>query len=307
MSVAELPGALEVRVPATSANVGVGFDCLGIALTLSNGFAFAPAETFSVTGCDERFQGDDNLVWTSYRATLASLGLEGAPFSLAIDTRVPLSGGLGSSSTCIVAGVVCALAAAGEGALGEEGIDAREALRHALAIEGHPDNVAPAIMGGLVSAFTTEEGELETVETAVDERWRFCVLAPSYEVRTEDARRVLPKDVPRETAIWQMARCLVLPRALETGDGELLRHALQDRLHEPYRRRLIPDYDEARRSSEDAGAEGFWISGSGSAMVAACLGDGAAGRVMAAWREAFPGFLAYRLEADNVGTVYRLP
>lgn len=304
------PEKCEVEVPATSANLGVGFDCLGLALTLWNRFTFEPLDgrglmelpspiplaaghgaaelkgsmaqalaavpTPVIEGCEPRFQGPDNLAWTTFRDVLFSLGMAPGPYRLTIEGDIPLSGGLGSSSTCVVAGVAAALMAV------RGSFDRDHGLELACLVEGHPDNVAPAILGGVTSSFVDERGEVTSLRASVDPRWRFVVMAPPYEVRTADARRVLPDQVPTATAVWQMGRAIATVRALKTGDGALLAKACDDRLHEPYRRVLIPDYGFLRTLCLEKGASAFWISGSGSTMVAACLGDGKAQEVEAA-------------------------
>ena len=283
-----------IRVPATSANVGVGFDCLGIALDLTATFLVTPSDALLIEGCEERFRGEDNLVWQSYLDACRELGLEARPLHITILSPIPLSGGLGSSSACVIAGVAAAMA------LGP-GFDRAEALELATRLEGHPDNVAPALLGGLVSSFV--EGDA-TTSTRMDVAagFRFVAVAPPYEVRTADARRVLPTEVSRETAVWQMGRCVAVVRALETGDAELLAAACHDKLHEPYRAKLIPDYDELKTAALKAGACAYMISGSGSTMLAVADGDEAAARVAAALAAARPGFWLQTFAANTLGT-----
>ena len=157
---AERAGYVVVSVPATSANLGVGFDCLGMALDLRANFGFLRSDHLEIYGCEERFRGEDNLVWTSYLTALAAMGVDPIPVRIDIDSGVPLAGGLGSSSTCVVAGVVAAQAMAGRP------YDPAFTLDVACGIEGHPDNVAPAILGGLVSSFMSD-GEVFSTHTSV--------------------------------------------------------------------------------------------------------------------------------------------
>lgn len=283
-----------VRVPATSANVGVGFDCLGIALDLTATFLMTPAQALSIDGCEERFRGEDNLVWQSYLHACGELGVEPTPLHITILSPIPLSGGLGSSSACVIAGVACAMA------LGD-GYDAHAALELATRYEGHPDNVAPALLGGLVSSFV-EDGDTTSTRMDVAGDLRFVAVAPPYEVRTADARRVLPAEVPLSTAVWQMGRCVAVVRALETGDAGLLAAACHDRLHEPYRSKLIPDYEGLRSAALDAGASAFVISGSGSTMLAICDGAQTAEAVAGSLRAARPDFWMRVLPANSLGT-----
>jgi len=288
-----------VRVPATSANVGVGFDCLGIALDLTATFLMTPSDELVIEGCEERFRGEDNLVWQSYLTACGELGVEPEKLRITILSPIPLSGGLGSSSTCVIAGVAAAQI------LGLGKYDAEQCLVLSTRIEGHPDNVAPAIMGGLVSSFV--EGD-DTTSTRMDvaDNLRFIAVAPPYEVRTADARRVLPTEVPASTAVWQMGRCVAVVRALETGDAELLAKANHDKLHEPYRSKLIPDFEPLKAAALDAGACAFMISGSGSTMLAVADGEETAAKVEAALHEARPEFWLRNLPANSLGTTVEL-
>ncbi|WP_240307398.1 homoserine kinase [Thermophilibacter mediterraneus] len=284
-----------VRVPATSANVGVGFDCLGVALDLTATFLMTPAESLQIEGCEQRFRGEDNLVWTTYLEACSRLGTRPRPLHITILSPIPLSGGLGSSSACVIAGIGAAMA------LSPDGFDRDRALELAVSIEGHPDNVAPALLGGLVSSFV-DGGLTTSTRMDVADNLRFVAVAPPYEVRTAEARRVLPDTVSRETAVWQMGRCVAVVRALELGDADLLGAACHDRLHEPYRARLIPDYDELRSAALGAGACAFVISGSGSTMIAIADGDEAASAVASALRSERPGYWLQSLPANTLGT-----
>ena len=284
-----------VRVPATSANVGVGFDCLGLALDLTATFLMTPSEKLEVVGCEERFRGEDNLVWQSYLDACRELGLEAQPLHITILSPIPLSGGLGSSSACVIAGIGAAMA------LSPEGFDRTRALELAVRLEGHPDNVAPALLGGLVSSFV--DGDITTsTRMGVADNLRFVAVAPPYEVRTAEARRVLPTEVSRDTAVWQMGRCVAMVRALELGDAELLGRSCHDKLHEPYRAKLIPDYDSLRTAALEAGACAFMISGSGSTMIAVADGGEAAANVAAAIAGTCPGYWLRTLPANILGT-----
>lgn len=255
-----------VEVPATSANVGVGFDVLGLALDLRARFTFAPADRLLIDGCLQKFRGADNLVWTSYLEACRRLYAKPRQLHITIDSPIPLSGGLGSSSTCVVAGVAAAARLSGQP------VSQLQMLDIACDIEGHPDNVAPAIMGGLVSSFV-DRGRTHPVRLDVADNVRFVAIAPPYEVLTEDARKVMPTQVALETTIWQVGHCVAAVHALEQGDMELFSSAALDKLHEPYRSRLIPDYEALRRTALAAGAAAFLISGSGSTMLAVCDGD----------------------------------
>lgn len=274
--------ALRITVPATSANVGVGFDVMGIALDLSATFTIEVSDELKVSGCLDAYTGEDNLVWRSYLDACAMLKSEARPLAIHILSPLPVAGGLGSSSTCVVAGVVAALMYSGRV------LDRALALDMATQIEGHPDNVAPALYGGLTSSFV-EAGRTHAARIRVADNLRFVAMAPPYDVLTEEARRALPETVSREVAVWQMGRCVAMAAALQRGDAELISLACHDRLHEPTRARLIPDYDLLRTLSLSSGAATFVISGSGSTMLAICDGDERAGSVAAAVEGAVSG------------------
>ena len=283
---------LLVSVPATSANVGVGYDCLGLALDLFARFRFERADALSIDGCPERFRGADNLVWTSYLEACRQMYQHPLDLHISIDSPIPLSGGLGSSSTCVVAGVIAAQLLHGRP------LDQSQALDMATLIEGHPDNVAPAILGGLVSSFS-DMRKTRPLRFDVHEDLRFVAIAPPYEVRTADARRVMPTSVPIDLAVWQLGHCVACVEALRSADVELLSAACQDRLHEPHRARLIPDYEPLRRTALAAGAAAFLISGSGSTMLAVCKGDDGAQRAS----DAVLGMVESRVEGLWVRTL----
>ena len=253
---------IRISVPATSANLGIGYDTLGMAVSLYSHFTFERAEKLTITGCPEEFQNEDNLVYVSLVDALAEWGAK--PFGVAIDiqTDVPVARGLGSSSTCVVAGIMAAAALTGHTVTREE------LVAMATRVEGHPDNVAPAILGAAVCSFTPEGQLPRCLRYDVSSRLRFLTIIPPYEVHTADARKVVPQQVALSTAVWQMGRIAGLTRGLETGDTALIAAANDDRIQEPYRRALIPDYDAIRETCLEGGAATMWISGSGSTLMA---------------------------------------
>ncbi|WP_035425389.1 homoserine kinase [Atopobium fossor] len=307
-----------VTVPATSANLGVGFDCLGMALNLYARFSFTPSTALTIDGCEARFCNEDNLVWTSFCATLDALGHKTFPVHLTIDSDIPLSGGLGSSSACIVAGIVAAQL------LSNHNYNQAFTLDMATKLEGHPDNVAPAIMGGLVSSFTAQvennikiEAQSSTPSTLnkakgfkdrvfsthfdVYSGLHFITVAPPYEVRTADARRVLPTTIPFEDAVWQMGRVVGVIDALTSGKMDVFAAANADRLHEPYRKALIADYKPLQKLALAYGADGFVISGSGSTMIAIAHQQKTAEALIDAIRSSYPDYWVRDLRADQMG------
>lgn len=286
---------IKVTVPATSANLGIGYDTLGMAVSLYSHFTFDHADTLTITGCPEEFQNRDNMVYVAFEQALEQWGMEPFPISIDIQTEIPVARGLGSSSTCVVAGIM------GAAALTRRTVTREELVAMATALEGHPDNVAPALLGAAVCSFTPE-GELpRCLRYNVSARLRFITIIPPYEVHTSEARMVVPQEVPLSTAVWQMGRIAGLTRGLETGDTELIAAANDDRLQEPYRRKLIPDYDAIRATCLEGGAKTIWISGSGSTLMAVTDDTIVAKFLQVRLREQFPTCDTHILTCDTQG------
>lgn len=288
------PLAITVRVPATTANLGVGFDVLGLALNLYAEFDFAPANELTITGCAPELADENNLLWRSYLSACESFGFE--PKTLAINERspIPASGGLGSSSACIVAGIVAAQALAGHA------IDRTATANLATRLEGHPDNVAPAVMGGLVSSYVEGDATV-TCRWPVSPVLSFVCMAPPYRVLTSDARQALPTMVARDTVSWQVGRCLAMVSALASGNARGIERCCHDRIHEPYRAPLIPDFEALRAASLGAGAATFIISGSGATMMAIATSLETATRIEAAAAQAVPDLWIRTLTVSEQG------
>lgn len=286
---------IKVTVPATSANLGIGYDTLGMAVSLYSHFTFDHASELTITGCPEEFQNRDNMVYVAFEQALEQWGMEPFPISIDIQTEIPVARGLGSSSTCVVAGIM------GAAALTRRTVTREELVAMATALEGHPDNVAPALLGAAVCSFTPE-GELpRCLRYNVSERLRFITIIPPYEVHTSEARKVVPQEVPLSTAVWQMGRIAGLTRGLETGDTELIAAANDDRVQEPYRRKLIPDYDAIRATCLEGGAKTIWISGSGSTLMAVTDDTIVAKFLQVRLREQFPDCETHILTCDTQG------
>lgn len=283
-----------VRVPATTANLGVGFDVLGLALNLFAEFDFAPADKLTITGCAPELADENNLVWRSYVAACETFGFEAQPLAIHERTPIPAAGGLGSSSACIVAGIAAAQAIAGHP------LDRSATASLATRLEGHPDNVAPAVMGGLVSSYV-EGGETITTRWPVSPALSFVCMAPPYRVLTSDARQALPAMVARDTVSWQVGRCLAMVSALASGSAQDIARCCHDRLHEPYRAPLIPDFEPLREASLAAGAATFIISGSGATMLAIATSPDSAAHIEKAAAETLPSLWLRTLAISEQG------
>lgn len=253
---------VKVRVPATSANVGCGFDSLGVALTLYTTFGFELLEEgLEFEGFEERFSNENNLVYQTLLTTLEKLGKTISGVKISIQNDVPICRGLGSSSTCVVAGIY------GAYLLTNTPIDKQEIFTIANEIEGHPDNVSPAIFGKLSSSCTTDDKEAVTVTYDVDDRFNFLALIPNFETSTEEARKVMPKEILLKDAIYSLSRLGSVIKAFETYDLELLKKVMGDKIHEPYRKEIIHEYNEVREICEKIDSSAFFISGSGSTLM----------------------------------------
>lgn len=252
-----------VRVPATTANLGPGFDSFGCALGIYNTYVFESIpQGLEITGCAERYCNFRNLAVRAYQMTLQEAGVPftGLRMDMA-DTQIPLSRGLGSSAAMIVAGVVAANAEAGFP------FDNRKMLEIATRMEGHPDNLAPAFYGGLTASMM-ENGVPDTVTYSIARGLQFVVCIPTFELSTAKARKALPNTVSRADAVYNLSHGAVLLKALETGDKPLISRAWDDRLHQPYRISLIPEYKLVRSIAFEEGAISFCISGAGPTLLA---------------------------------------
>ncbi|MEB3177917.1 MAG: homoserine kinase [Nostocaceae cyanobacterium] len=262
--------SVTVTIPATTANLGPGFDCIGAALTLYNEFTFTRLDKgliITASGAEaERVTTDEsNLAYVAFVKLYEYLGETPPPVQIDIKLGVPLARGLGSSATAIVGGLVGGNLLAGS-PLGET-----EVMALAVEMEGHPDNVVPALLGGCRLA-ATGLGEQKQEWVICEVPWDSGVIPvlaiPDFELSTKEARGVLPSQVSRADAIFNTAHLGLLLRGLETGKGEWLQAALQDRLHQPYRKALIPGYDAVNAAAVAAGAYGMVISGAGPTLLA---------------------------------------
>jgi homoserine kinase len=258
--------SVTIEVPATTANIGPGFDCLGAALTLYNRFKFTRSQDetrIMVRGnsAEQISLEKNNLLYQSFTRFYEYINQPPPSVQIEIDLVIPLARGLGSSATAIVGGLVAANTLEGN-------LLNRSQIRDlAIAIEGHPDNVVPALEGNCVLCVNTNEG-WQVIKLNWDENIVPVVAIPDFELSTESARKVLPPHVSYESAIFNIAHLGLLLRGLETNNAHWLKSALDDRLHQPYRKSLIPGYDLVREKVISAGAYGLVISGAGPTLLA---------------------------------------
>lgn len=243
-------------VPASTANLGPGFDSFGCALEIYNHYTFELSDHLEIHGCPPAHSDEKNLSVVAFKAALKYMGKPYTGVKITVDAGIPFSSGLGSSAATIVAG------AKGANALYGNPLSKEELLEICNAIEGHPDNVAPAIYGGMTVSIL-EDGKPICVQYPVHPDLRFVVMTPNFPLPTKESRRVLPAAVSRQDAIYNLSHAGLLPKALELGDERLIRLAMQDRLHEPFRRPLITDLPLVEKAVKELGAISFCISGAG--------------------------------------------
>lgn len=292
---------VEVAVPASSANLGPGFDSLGLALQLYNRLQMEATDgpttvTVSGEGAGALESGADNLVYRSVQRLCREVGREAPALRIEMENAIPVSRGLGSSSSAIVGGLV------GANTLLGEPLSQEDLLRLAVEIEGHPDNVAPALLGGLQVTAVTDAG-LVHLTLPVPPELRAVVCIPAVAVSTEAARAALPSTYSRADAVFNLGRSALLVAALTGGRYDALGAAMEDRIHQPYRASLVPGFIEALSTAREAGAVGACLSGSGSTMLALTTANEAEiGEAMvAAVRQAGAGARWLALDVDRAG------
>ena len=254
---------VRVKVPATSANLGPGFDVAGLALTLYNTFVFELQEDgLEITGTPPQFANEENMTYQSFKQAAQRCGLEFGGVKIDFSGEVPYTRGLGSSSTCIVAGIVAAYA------LKDHNPDRQAVLELATEIEGHPDNVAPAIFGGMTVS-VMDAGKVKTLNLPIKNDYRFVALIPPFTLSTEASRKVLPETLTRKDAISNVAHLALLVASLLNGDDAGLKLGFHDALHQPYRGELIKGYQEIMDIlDQDEKVLGCYLSGAGPTLMA---------------------------------------
>lgn len=284
-----------VRVPATSANLGPGFDSFGCALALYNTYTFEIIpDGLEITGCARKYCNAYNLSVVAYRRAMRAIGQKMTGLRLHIQAEIPVSRGLGSSSAMIIGGMMAA------NALHGSPLSREDLLRLCTAVEGHPDNLAPALYGGMTASLM-RQGQPVTARFPLSEKLRFIALVPPFPLSTKKARAVLPEQVPFADAVFNVSHAALLLRALETADAEMIALALDDRLHQPYRKGLIAGYEQARQTALDCGALAFCISGAGSTCLCIAESDAVGERLRQRLPEVCPNWQVLPLPVDTQG------
>ena len=259
---------LIVQVPASSANLGPGFDCLGLAVNLHLTVRCEWSDSgLAITANEPDIPADGtNVIVRAMAAVFGAAGRELPGLTLDVSNTIPLSRGLGSSAAAIAAGLVLA-----NGLLSGRFSNA-ELLDIGLPLEGHPDNLAPALFGGL-QVTSLADGKVLRMPVPMPTPPRLALFIPEKAMSTHAARQVLPDGVPRQDAVFNTGRSSLLVAALATGGYGVLRQAMEDRLHQPYRASIFPQLPRLIEAALAAGAAGAALSGAGSTVVALCEGD----------------------------------
>lgn len=252
---------VEVRVPATSANIGPGFDCLGVAVNMYNKFFVEEIEEGLIfEGCADKFKNEDNLIYVAMKKCFDKIGYKPTGLRIKIESDIPVSRGLGSSAACVVGGIVSANELAG-GVLNK-----KELLDLAVEVEGHPDNVNPALFGGMTASIS-DNREVIYSKVKVSEGIKFCALIPDFTLSTEKARAVLPKSIDYKDGIFNVGRTALMISALNNGDFHLIKYACKDKLHQDYRAKLIDNFYSIKEECEKLNSLGVFLSGAGPTIM----------------------------------------
>lgn len=282
---------IKVRVPGTSANCGPGFDCLGLACSIYNDLELVllkePKLIVETTGEGAEMIPTDekNIVWKSIKLLLerTKSGAEYKGAVIRMENHIPMSRGLGSSAAAIVAGLKAANAIVGSP------FNRQELLQLATDIEGHPDNVAPALLGGFTVSVVSG-GKVQTLSFLPKIQMNFVLAVPDFPLPTWQARQVLPREVPMKDAIFNISRASMLVAALIKGKDRFFKNVFDDALHQPYRKGLIPGLKDAIEAAKSVGAIGAALSGAGPAVIAFTMEkQHNANEIAAAMTKAFAG------------------
>lgn len=252
----------KVIVPATTANMGPGYDALGMALQLHNVYQIEEDISGGVQIEDESgIPLEENLVYNVMKKVLDEYGHQLDNIKISTKTQIPISRGLGSSAACIVAGMMIA------NYFLDNTLSVQDMIQIGTEIEGHPDNIVPALVGGMaVSVY--EGGSVISSKVNIPENLRFAVMIPDFSISTYEARKVIPQKYTRDECVFNIARVAMLAAVMNNGEIEKLRVAMKDKIHQPYRGQLIPEMDNIFYMAQNLGSKAEVISGSGSTLMA---------------------------------------
>ena len=271
---------VSVKVPATTANLGPGFDSIGLALPIFNTITveetIMPGTGIEINIIDETNEQDiisiptdeNNVVYKAIELLYNSIGQTPSELKITIKTQIPIARGLGSSAAVIVGGLIAANELLGKPA------DEAALLSIATEIENHPDNITPAVVGGFVVSSLEDDGSVVYSKMNWPKDWNITVCIPDYELSTSIARSVLPQEVPMKDAIFNLKHVGMLVQAVNTHDEKLMKIALHDRLHQPYREKLVPGFREISEAlKHEDNVLGVVISGAGPSILVISSGN----------------------------------
>lgn len=291
---------IKIQIPATSANLGAGFDALGLALNYYNYVDIEEADGIHIESLDGTEIPTDasNLVYDAAHILYDICGRKLSGLNIRQTNNIPMARGLGSSSACIIAGLMGANKLMGE----PMGVD--DLVNLSAQIEGHPDNTAPALLGGIVTA-VFDGKRVQWVKQEVYTTLKFVVTVPDFELKTEKARECLPKEISHRDAVFNLSRAALFSASLLTGKYENLRTAVNDRLHQPYRMELIPHGREVFDVAYSLGAYAAYLSGAGPSLMSIVDADNEffVGKLRFALdRMGLEKWEVHELHIDNMGT-----
>ena len=268
---------ISVKVPATTANIGPGFDCMGMALPIYNTITIEetvlPGTGIEINAINDASSSEDlifehipldetSIIYKAVELLYNSIGQTPSELKITVQSQIPIARGLGSSASVIVGGLLAANELLGQPA------DEVALLSIATEVEGHPDNVTPAIIGGLCLTSQEDDGSILYRKLNWPEEWNITVCVPDYELSTDISRSVLPKEVPMEDAVFNAKRLAMFVEAVNTKDAELMKSALQDKLHQPYRMKLVPGLDKILENlKHEENVLGCVLSGAGPSII----------------------------------------
>lgn len=268
---------ISVKVPATTANIGPGFDCMGMALPIYNTITIEetvlPGTGIEINAINNDSTADNlmfehipmdetSIIYKAVELLYNSIGQTPSELKITVQSQIPIARGLGSSASVIVGGLLAANELLGHPA------DEVALLSIATEVEGHPDNVTPAIVGGLCITSQEDDGTILYRKLNWPEEWNITVCIPDYELSTDISRSVLPKEVPMGDAVFNTKRLAMFVEAVNTKDAELMKIALQDKLHQPYRMKLVPGLDKIIENlKHEENVLGCVLSGAGPAIL----------------------------------------
>jgi homoserine kinase len=297
-----------VTVPGTTSNLGPGFDCIGAAFSIYNTLRFSPTAdrknplmiTIIGSEADKLVPDEHNLVYQAFAKFYNHIGQSPPPVQIEIELGVPVARGLGSSATAIVGGLVGANSVAGNP------LSLSEITLLAISMEGHPDNVVPALLGGCQLSASKDTGGWEICQILWHETIIPIIAIPDFELSTAEARRILPVNYSRSDLIFNTAHLGLLLRGLESGREDWLRSAMKDKVHQPYRKTLIRGFDAVRKAAMNAGAYELTISGAGPTLLALTNADRAlsvAQAIAETWKTFEISAIVKPLRLDTTGTL----